>query len=146
MHESTPGIDIYMDWYDFWGQSAVSLILWNFNSCNIFYAGCMGSLDTPQWRVEQRHPGYIGSLDTPQWREKERQHKPEIQFAMVFIGHWVPEQLNIKAVTGACELIDGCSSLELCSATSVSGIIWHICHRNKDNSIAWLYRDGLAIR
>ena len=32
------------------------------------------------------------------------------------VVHWVPEQLNIKAVTGACELIDGCS-LELCSAT-----------------------------
>ena len=30
--------------------------------------------------------------------------------------HWVPEQLNIKAVTGACKLIDGCS-LALCSAT-----------------------------
>ena len=30
------------------------------------------------------------------------------------IVHWVPEQLNIKAVTGACKLIDGCS---LCSAT-----------------------------
>ena len=28
----------------------------------------------------------------------------------------VPDQLNIKAVTGACKLIDGCS-LELCSAT-----------------------------
>ena len=24
------------------------------------------------------------------------------------IVHWVPEQLNIKAVTGACKLIDGC--------------------------------------
>ena len=23
------------------------------------------------------------------------------------IVHWVPEQLNIKAVTGACKLIDG---------------------------------------
>ena len=34
------------------------------------------------------------------------------------------EQLNIKAVTGACKLIDGCS-LELCSATpsvALSGI------------------------
>ena len=42
------------------------------------------------------------------------------------------------------KLIDGCS-LELCSATpsvASSGI----CHRNKVNSIAWLYRDGLAIR
>ena len=32
------------------------------------------------------------------------------------VVHWVPEQLNIKAVTGACKLIDGCS-LALCSAT-----------------------------
>mgnify|MGYP003444271494 FL=1 len=50
------------------------------------------------------------------------------------VVHWVPEQLNIKAVTGACKLIDGCS-LELCSATpsvASSGI----CHRNKVNSIA----------
>ena len=46
----------------------------------------------------------------------------------------VPDQLNIKAVTGACKLIDGCS-LELCLATpsvASSGI----CHRNKVNSIA----------
>ena len=49
------------------------------------------------------------------------------------VVHWVLEQLNIKAVTGACKLIDGCS-LELCSATpsvASSGI----CHRNKVNSI-----------
>ena len=26
------------------------------------------------------------------------------------VVHWVPEQLNIKAVAGACKLIDGCSS------------------------------------
>ena len=32
------------------------------------------------------------------------------------VVHWVPEQLNIKAVTGACKLIDGCS-LALCSIT-----------------------------
>ena len=25
------------------------------------------------------------------------------------VVHWVPEKLNIKAVTGACKLIDGCS-------------------------------------
>ena len=56
------------------------------------------------------------------------------------VVHWVPEQLNIKAVTGACKLIDGCS-LELCSATpSVA------CHWNQVSSIAWLYRDGLAMR
>ena len=54
------------------------------------------------------------------------------------VVHWVPEQLNIKAVTGACKLIDGCS-LALCSAT-VSVVSAGICHRNKVNSIAWLYR------
>ena len=46
---------------------------------------------------------------------------------------WVPEQLNIKAVTGACKLIDGCS-LALCSATpsvASSGI----CHINKVNQL-----------
>ena len=50
------------------------------------------------------------------------------------VVHWVPEQLNIKAVTGTCKLIDGCS-LELCSVTpsiTSSGI----CHRNKFNTIA----------
>ena len=52
--------------------------------------------------------------------------------------HWVPEQLNIKAVTGACKLIDGCS-LALCSAT-VSVVSAGIWHRNKVNSIAWLYQ------
>ena len=38
------------------------------------------------------------------------------------------EQLNIKAVTGACKLIDGCS-LALCS-TTVSVVSAGICHRN----------------
>ena len=52
----------------------------------------------------------------------------------------VPEQLNIKAVTGACKLIDGCS-LALFSAT-VSVVSAGICHRNKVNSIAWLYREA----
>ena len=47
---------------------------------------------------------------------------------------WVPEQLNIKAVTGACKLIDVCS-LALCSATD-SVVSAGICHRNKVNSIA----------
>ena len=56
------------------------------------------------------------------------------------VVHWVPEQLNMKAVTGACKLIDGCS-LALCSATG-SVVSSGICHRNKVNSTAWLYRDG----
>ena len=46
----------------------------------------------------------------------------------------VPEQLNMKAVTGPCKLIDGCS-LALCSATD-SVVSAGICHRNKVNSIA----------
>ena len=50
------------------------------------------------------------------------------------ISTLVPEQLNIKAVTGACKLIDGCS-LALCSAT-VSVVSAGICHRNKVNSIS----------
>ena len=50
------------------------------------------------------------------------------------VVHWVPEQLNIKAVTGACKLIDGCS-FALCS-TTVSVVSAGICHRNKVNSIA----------
>ena len=50
------------------------------------------------------------------------------------VVHWVPEQLNIKAVTGACKLIDGCS-FALCSATD-SVVSAGICHRNKVNSIA----------
>ena len=45
----------------------------------------------------------------------------------VGVVNWVPdEQLNIKAITGACKLIDGCS-LVLCLATAsvVSAGIWH---------------------
>ena len=34
----------------------------------------------------------------------------EVTFTLHYITvHWVPEQLNIKAVTVACKLIDGCS-------------------------------------
>ena len=50
------------------------------------------------------------------------------------VVHWVQEQLNIKAVTKACKLIDGCS-LVLCSATP-SVVSVGICHRNEVNSIA----------
>ena len=52
------------------------------------------------------------------------------------VVHWVPEQLNIKAVTGACKLFDGCS-LVLCS-TTVSVVSAGIFHRNKVNSTASL--------
>ena len=45
-------------------------------------------------------------------------------FGTLCVNYWVPEQLNIKAVAGACKLIDGCS-LALCSA-SFSDISWHM--------------------
>ena len=47
----------------------------------------------------------------------------------------LPEQLNMKAVTGACKLIDGCSSLELCLVTP-SMASSSIFDGNKVNSIA----------
>ena len=50
------------------------------------------------------------------------------------VVHWVQEQLNIKAVTKACKLIDGCS-LALCLNT-VSVVSAGIRHRNKVESIA----------
>ena len=50
------------------------------------------------------------------------------------VVHWVQEQLNIKAVAGACKLIDG-SSLAVCSTTG-SVVSAGICHRNKVNSTA----------
>ena len=52
----------------------------------------------------------------------------------VVVVHWVPEQLNMKAVTGACKLFDGCN-LALCSVT-VSVVSAGICHINKVNSKA----------
>ena len=66
-------------------------------------------------------------------RSLHRAHPSLHPFGVV---HWVPEQLNIKAVTVACKLIDGCS-LELCSATT-SVVSSGICHGNKVNSTAWL--------
>ena len=62
----------------------------------------------------------------------------------------VPEQLKIKAVTGANNTIvdwwlQPCPSLALCSAT-VSVVSSGICRRNKVNSFAGLYRMGSAKR
>ena len=54
------------------------------------------------------------------------------------VVHWVPEQLNIKAVTGACKFIDGCS-LELCSATP--SVAYHLAFATEIKSIKlpWLW-------
>ena len=72
-----------------------------------------------------------GSHCTIKLRSMHRAYPSLHPFGVV---HWVPEQLNIKAVTEACKVIDACS-LELCSATpsvASSGI----CHKNEVNSNA----------
>ena len=48
------------------------------------------------------------------------------------VVHWVPEQLNIKAVTGACKLIDSCSLAQfqwytLAYAAEIKSIQLHDC-------------------
>ena len=54
----------------------------------------------------------------------------------------IPKQLNIKAVTGSCKLINGCS-LALCSAT-VSVVAAGICRRNEFNSNCMTLSKGSA--
>ena len=93
-----------------------------------FESGCPGS--NPEWG-----PIYYKALITAQGLPEPSSLRGSTS---------VPEQLNIKAVTGACKLIDTCS-LELCSAT-VSVVSAGICHINEVNSIAWLYHDSLAMR
>ena len=58
----------------------------------------------------------------------------------VGVVNWVPEQLNIKAVTGACKLI---AWLQPCAVFGprFSGFSWHIPQKKVD-SIAWL--NGLS--
>ena len=75
---------------------------------------CSGSVVVTAYDFES---GHLGS--NPEWGPIyykdwiSAQAYPSLNpFRVV---QWVPEQLNIKAVTGACKLIDGCR-LELCSA------------------------------
>ena len=55
------------------------------------------------------------------------------------VVHWVPEQLNIKAVT---EHGNWLMVAALCCVRPHLQWSSGICHRNKVNSTAWLYRDG----
>ena len=94
---------------------------------------CSGSVVVTAYDSESGRPG-----SNPEWgqytmrlRSLHRAYPSLHHFGVV---HWIPEQLNIKAVTGACKLIDGCS-LALCSATG-SVVSSGICHRNKVNSTA----------
>ena len=86
---------------------------------------CSGSVVVTAYDSESGRPG-----SSPEWGLIYYEASITAQ-GLPGVVHWVPEQLNIKAVTGACKLIDGCS-LALCSATISAGI----CHRNEVNSIA----------
>ena len=68
----------------------------------------------------------------------DRLHRayPSLHPSGVVLGH--QNSRTIKAVTGSCTLIDGCS-LELYSTTP-SAISSGISTKNKVNSMAWLYR------
>ena len=100
---------------------------------------CSGSLVVTAFDSESGRPG-----SNPEWGQYTMRlrslHRAHPSLHPSGVVHWVPEQLNIKAVTGACKLIDDCSRA-LCSAT-VSVVSAGICYRNKVNSTAWLYRDG----
>ena len=97
---------------------------------------CRGSVMVTAYDFESARPGpRVRILSGGQYTMRLRSlHRAYPSLHLSGVVHWVPEQLNIKAVTGACKLIDGCS-LALCSATD-SVVSAGICHRNKVNSIA----------
>ena len=69
----------------------------------------------------------------------DRLHRAHPSLHPFGVVHWVPDQLNIKAVTRACKLIDGCS-LKSCVRPHLQ---WHhlaYAAEIKVNSTAWLYR------
>ena len=88
---------------------------------------CSGSVMVTAHDSESGRPG-----SNPEWGQYTMRlrslHRAHPSLHLFGVVHWVPEQLNIKAVTGACKLIDGCS-YALCSAT-VSVVSSGICHRN----------------
>ena len=95
---------------------------------------CSGSVVVTAHDSESGRPGSNPEWGLIYYMRLRSLHRAYPSLHPSGIVHWVPEQLNIKAVTGACKLIDGCS-LVLCSAT-VSVVSAGICHRNKVNSIA----------
>ena len=76
---------------------------------------CSGIVVVTAYDSESGHPG-----SNPEWRQYTMRlrslHRAYSSLHPSGVVHWVPEQLNIKAVTGACKLINGCS-LVLCLAT-----------------------------
>ena len=97
------------------------------------YLVCSGSVVVTAYDSESGRPG-----SNPEWGliyyEASITAQGISEPSSPGVVHWVPEQLNTKAVTGACKLIDGCS-LALCSA-AVSVVSAGICHRNEVKSIA----------
>ena len=69
---------------------------------------CNGSVVVTAYDFESGRPG-----SNPEWgliyyeASITAQAYPNLHPSRVV--HWVPEQLNMKAVTWACKLIDGCS-------------------------------------
>ena len=97
-------------------------------------AVCSGSVVVTAYDSESGRPG-----SNPEWgliyaMRLRSLHRAYPSLHPSGVVHWVQEQLNIKAGTGACKLIDGCS-FALCS-TTVSVVPAGICHRNEVNSIA----------
>ena len=95
---------------------------------------CSGSVVVTAYDSESGCPG-----SNPEWGQYSMRlrslHRAYPSLYPSGVVHWVPEQLNIEAVTGAFKLIDGCS-LMMCSATP-SVVLAGICHRNKINSTAY---------
>ena len=94
---------------------------------------CSGSVVVTAYDFESGLPG-----SNPEWGQIYYKasilHRAYPSLHPFGVVHWVPEQLNIKAVTETCKLIDVCS-LELCFATP-SMVSSGICHGNEVNSTA----------
>ena len=122
-------------------------INYNWHTSNIkglresYTSMCIGSVTVvvTAYNSESGRPG-----SNSEWRQNTIRfrslHRAYLSLHPSGVAHWVPEQLNIKAVTGAGKLIDGCS-LVLRSVT-VSVVSSRICHKNEVNSTVWLYRYG----
>ena len=100
-----------------------------------YHIVCSGSALVTAYDFQSGRPGSNpewGPIYTMRLRSLHRAYI--LRLHPVEVVHWVPEQLDMKVVTGACEMIDGCS-LELCLAT-LSVASFGICHRNEVNSIS----------
>ena len=118
----------------------ICLLIWFSAMLGLFSVYlCNGSIVVTAYDSESGRPG-----SNPEWGE--------IYYEALITAQGLPKPSSLRGSTlgtraaehkgcnWACKLIDGCS-LALCSATG-SVVSSGICHRNKVNSTAWLYRDG----